>query len=135
MFIKKHTIMNYETTEQRSAVGEADQPGDRVAEEIWIESEGDRRIERGIWDFPASGVSLCEGSGEEQEVFASSRREGKRHSEVASKHKQEGSAVEERWKGEYQRDNGRIVEGLPKTEWGIRKAEGARNSAMNLIDW
>lgn len=126
--------MKYETTEHRAGTSQANQSRGETAKAMAIEFESNQKIGRGIWDIPASSVSLCEGGREDREDVASAGRQRNRDGKIAGKHEQTRSTFEEAAKGKHQWDCSRLVEGLSKAEWAVRNISGARNYSMNLID-
>lgn len=125
--------MRYETTQHQDRADQADQPRGAAAPGFAIESEGDQKIERGVWDLAASGVSLCEGGRESREGVARSRSEGSGAGEFAEEHEQACSAIEDETERKHQRHRGRVVGSLSETTWCVRNRKGAQNFSMSLI--
>lgn len=124
--------MNYETTKHQGRAGNADQQSREVAQTISVESQSDRRYETGIWDIPASSISLCSRSRKAWRSFTSARREGSGDCEIAFKHEQAHSTTEEERERKYQWDYDQVVEGLPETKWYLIEIADIRNLNMNL---
>lgn len=112
--------MNYETTKHKYRTSQTNQQSGEAAQKISIGAEGDKVLDRGIWDITAAGVSLCARGGKAIEDLASTRGEGSVNCEIACEYDQASSGIEGQDQKKYQLDYNRIVEDLSKTKWNVK---------------
>ena len=133
MFIKDYIITNYETTKHQGRAGQTNQQSCEAAEKIAIESESDRIFKKRIWGITSTGISLCSRSGKADEGIASARGERSCSCKITGEHEQKNSETEKEKERKYQWDYDRVVKGIPKTKWHIRRNVDEWNLNMNLI--
>jgi len=131
MFIKRYTIMNYETTEHGSRASQAAQQGSETAQETRIES-GHRTFREGIRDIAATGVSLCARGRKVVKSITNSRGERSGDCKITYEYNQRSSAIKQEDQRKHQWDYNRSDKCLSKTIWRVRKITDRLSLNMNL---
>lgn len=116
MFIKRYTIMNYETTKHRDRASQEAQQGSETAQEIRVES-GHRTNGKGMRDIATASVSLCARGRKDVEGVKNSRWERSGDCKNTSEYNQRSSAIKQENKRKYQWDYNRSDKCLFKATW------------------
>lgn len=125
--------MNYEKAEHEIRAGQTDKQSSKITKKNVVGSENDRILKRKIWDITTAVVSLRARSEKFVEGITCAGRERSDDCKIACKYEQAGKEIEKEKEKQYQQNYDRIVEGLPKTKWDIRRFIDDWNLSMNLI--